>query len=175
MPCGCRNKSKDTGTGRNNDVVVLGRDSHISRATASGFITFDSNDRGGGQIDTSWHDRRFNMMNRDSDSAVDLDSLACRFCYLKHVSKAYVELMEYIEDTSRVAEMALAIGDIGCAEDHARALSLTTAPELREIRRQIPDEPSASLERLRVFMERAAKSVHMDDKAKFNDKKDSVR
>lgn len=51
-----------------------------------------------------------------------MDPLKCARCYSKHLSKAAVEYQEFLEDPSRFAELSLAVGDVGCAEDHAQAL-----------------------------------------------------
>ncbi len=60
-------------------------------------------------------------------------SLGCWQCYIKHLSKAAVEAGEFFEEEGREAEFSLCIGDLACAEDHARALGL--AAERNTIRR----------------------------------------
>ena len=68
------------------------------------------------------------------------DALGCVKCYAKHVSKALVQWHEWREDNSRTAELALCIGNIGCAEDHAAALDRhADAEKLRDIRAHIWD------------------------------------
>lgn len=49
-------------------------------------------------------------------------SYRCAKCLSKHLSKAAVEYAEAIEDRTRNMELALCIGDLACAEDHAFAL-----------------------------------------------------
>jgi len=78
-----------------------------------------------------------------SQSGTYANGLSCRKCYLKHLSKASIELSEYLEDNTRYTEYSLCVGDIACAEDHARALGETKqADELRETRSMIMDAPS---------------------------------
>ena len=48
--------------------------------------------------------------------------LACPLCLEKHVAQAHVYAREFSEDAGRVAERNLAIGNLGCAGEHARAL-----------------------------------------------------
>jgi hypothetical protein len=63
------------------------------------------------------------------------NTIGCRQCYSKHLSKAVVEASEYFEEQGRESEFALCIGDIACAEDHALALGLVEERRrLREIR-----------------------------------------
>lgn len=68
---------------------------------------------------------------------------ACRKCLFKHLSKAAVELSEYIEDDSRYAEFSLCVGDLSCAEDHARALNdAVLADTIKGVRSSVTDSPS---------------------------------
>lgn len=50
------------------------------------------------------------------------ETAGCSKCYAKHLSKAAIEYSEYLEDSSRYAELSLCMGDMACAEDHASAL-----------------------------------------------------
>lgn len=61
--------------------------------------------------------------------------LGCAQCYVKHLSKAAVEAAEYFETSGREAEFVLCLGDLACAEDHARALGMERERlEIRSIR-----------------------------------------
>lgn len=63
------------------------------------------------------------------------DSMGCMRCLAKHLSKAAVEAAEYAEERGRESELALCIGDLACAEDHAKALGLPhEAERIRSLR-----------------------------------------
>lgn len=51
-----------------------------------------------------------------------LSGIACRDCLGKHLAKAAVLAEEVREDGSRSTEKWMAVGNLSCAEDHARAL-----------------------------------------------------
>lgn len=64
------------------------------------------------------------------------DPLACHDCLEKHLAKAAEQAREVAEDSLRRSERILCIGNLGCAEDHARALGLVDlADAIRAARR----------------------------------------
>lgn len=87
--------------------------------------------------------------------------LGCRMCYAKHLAKASVELSEYLEDNSRYSELAMFVGDVACAGDHASALGeQQEAAELRNIRRSAMSSPSRAMcDRLREMASAQLKSI----------------
>ena len=80
------------------------------------------------------------------------DSMGCMKCLAKHLSKAAVEAAEYAEEPGRDLELALCIGDLACAEDHAKALGLPhEADRIRSIRESVwVDAGAASARILRM-------------------------
>ena len=97
---------------------------------------------------------------------------ACAMCLSKHVCKALVEMGEFVDDRSRSEELALAIGDIGCAEDHAKALNLDQlAVKLRGLRTSLFTDPESVLAELKKLAPSVVfKARHMGF---ANDKADS--
>lgn len=90
-------------------------------------------------------------------------SLGCRKCYAKHLSKAVVELAEFIEDNRRYEELSLCMGDLACAEDHAGALGLDNEKaRIREMRAQIWDANTAVIGGLRTMASRATMSAMVE-------------
>ena len=80
-------------------------------------------------------------------------------CYAKHLSKALVEASEYFEADGRESEFALCIGDIACAEDHARSLGLEAERStLRGVRNMMWD---GRKEAMGVLGDMAASAVRM--------------
>ena len=73
------------------------------------------------------------------------EGMSCRMCYVKHLSRAAIELAEYSEDRSRYQELAMCIGDLSCAEDHASSLGLETeVSEIRSVRKSLENGPARS-------------------------------
>ena len=67
--------------------------------------------------------------------------LACPACLEKHLSAAAVYAVEYAEDDARKMERKLAIGNLVCAEDHARALGRAPfAERIRLVRRAFAED-----------------------------------
>ena len=91
------------------------------------------------------------------------DSFACLRCYAKHVAKALVLWQEYMEDSTRSEELALCIGNIGCAEDHAAALGRDAdRRKLRTIRTSIWDAPGAVSRELSVIAASVANAIEVE-------------
>ena len=88
------------------------------------------------------------------------DPLACSKCYAKHLTKALVQWTEYLEDKTRIAELALCLGNIGCAEDHAAALRLEAdRRKLRDIRAHVWDAEFVVARELQEAAGEAARRV----------------
>ena len=88
------------------------------------------------------------------------DGMACAKCYAKHLAKAIVELGEYSEDTSRIEELSLCMGDIACAEDHAGALGLEEEKNLlRRCREMIWNTDNGAVKILRQLSVKATRTA----------------
>ena len=98
------------------------------------------------------------------------NSLGCAKCYAKHLAKAVVQWSEFREDASRLAELSLCIGNIGCAEDHAAALGREgERARLRNVRVLIYDAPHAVAGELQEI---AAEAMRMSILASEADKRE---
>ncbi|MBQ9727363.1 MAG: hypothetical protein IJV65_07650 [Kiritimatiellae bacterium] len=98
------------------------------------------------------------------------DSLACARCYAKHLAKALVLFREWREDDARDAELALCIGNIGCAEDHAAALHREADRRaLHDLRERIYEMPAAvesDLQTLAAAAARVAMAAEIAERAR---------
>ena len=89
-----------------------------------------------------------------------VDPMACRRCLAKHLSKAAIQAEEVLEDPGRHMELAMCVGNIACAEDHAFSLGMRSEMEvLRRIRNTVWTNAEAALRDLWPMAERAAASV----------------
>ena len=80
-----------------------------------------------------------------SKFAKELNSIACRDCLDKHLGAAAEYAKESEEDYDRVVEFRRAIGNLVCAEDHARALGLYDfAARIRRARKTFQASRKAS-------------------------------
>ncbi len=99
------------------------------------------------------------------------DPLACGRCYAKHLAKALVLWTEYREDNTRLAELALCIGNIGAAEDHAAALGREAERRrLREIRTHVWDAEfvvARELQEATVVAVRAVREARMAEQTRI--------
>ena len=94
------------------------------------------------------------------------DPLACGRCYAKHLGKSLVLFREWREDNTRAAELALCIGNIGCAEDHAAALGKDEERkrlhDLRELIYEHPSQVESALKELAAGAIRSALPVEVE-------------
>lgn len=100
-------------------------------------------------------------------SVASRDPMACMRCYAKHLAKAAVQAGEVEEDPSRARELAMCVGNIACAEDHAMALGMgDERAALRRIRSMVWTNASYASRELWSLAESASASVVAEEARK---------